>query len=301
MIHLEREWNIAFATSDELPNVQIDDTFGGTSVASNKAMWEIKPRGTVVCGDLDEVLDDLSRLPVDTNNLDAAIVMFAAPTGMEKFLAEIKGLLPDIPICGAGASPDGDRSSEVFPSGDVSILLIADSRYQWKHEWKNLHTVLAEEISVITADSRTIEVVVDKGVKSNAKEWYHKECERLGCSGNEELSLISPAGYNIHTSFDGDRLHTGTDVSGDWLLKRGLLPKAMADRKVEEVLTEGNSLVFGCAGLFGLLSRMPLTKDNTLMGFFHGEVLTAEGMPRFANLMVSSLTIKESRNKNDES
>ena len=291
MIHLEREWNIAFVTSDELLNVQIDDLFGGTCVATNKEMWEIKPRGTVVCGDLAEVLDDLRKLPIDMNHLDAAIVMFAAPTGMENFLAEVKGLLPDIPVCGAGASPDGNGTSVVFPSGDVSILLIADNRYQWKHEWKNLHTVLEDEISVITADSRTIEVVIEKGVKSNAKEWYHKECERLRCSGNEELSLISPAGYNIHTSFDGDRLHTGTDVSMDWLLNRGLLPRATADRKVEETLIESNTLVFGCAGLFGLLSNMPLTKDNTLMGFFHGEVLTTEGMPRFVNLMVSCLTV----------
>ena len=52
-----------------------------------------------------------------------------------------------------------------------------------------------------------------------------------------------------------------------------------------------NAIVFGCAGLSGLLTK-PLT-SSSLGLFLFGEVCTVDGVAEFGNLMLSKLVIKE--------
>ena len=198
---------------------------------------------------------------------------------------------PDVPVCGAGASPDSSGVRKVYPAGkDVSVLLIRDDRYKWQHDWLNLHRVINGKVSPKLVDNRTIKEIVYDGNVTAAKQWYIGECEKLGCSGNEQLSLITSEMYNIHTSFDGEFLHTGTNVFENSLLGLGFLKQDLAGEEIQKACNKKNTLYFGCAGLYGLSGKTPELDSSSLVGFFHGEVLTTKGGPRFANLMISRLT-----------
>jgi Asp/Glu/hydantoin racemase len=83
-------------------------------------------------------------------------------------------------------------------------------------------------------------------------------------------------------------IKSGRDVHEKMVLRR------VAHEKVYDAMqafyNDKDAIVFGCAGLSGLLDK-PLENDS--MGLFlFGEVCTVDGIAEFGNLMLSKLVIK---------
>ena len=113
-------------------------------------------------------------------------------------------------------------------------------------------------------------------------------CDRA-VSDCESITLSDLRGRNIHASFAGERLHTGADLpEGGWLELR-TVSRTDAAKRLAAFCAVPDALVFGCAGLRGLLHAPLPVAPGTLVGFMFGELVTLAGRPQFGNLMAVKL------------
>lgn len=83
-------------------------------------------------------------------------------------------------------------------------------------------------------------------------------------------------------------IKSGRDVQTTMLLRYVSHDKVY--ERMRSFYDDSNAIVFGCAGLSGLLDR-PLD-TNSLGLFLFGEVCTVDGTAEFGNLMLSKLIIQ---------
>ena len=69
------------------------------------------------------------------------------------------------------------------------------------------------------------------------------------------------------------------------------VPQQTVYEKMAAFYDDPNAIVFGCAGLSGLLEK-PLSPPSLGL-FLFGEVCTVDGIAEFGNLMLSKLIIKK--------
>ena len=103
----------------------------------------------------------------------------------------------------------------------------------------------------------------------------------------EHLTLSDMEDVNAHLSCKDGVIKSGRDVHPQMKLRY------VAHEKVYETMRrfydDREAIVFGCAGLSGLLDK-PLDTDSLGL-FLFGEVCTVEGKAEFGNLMLSKLKI----------
>ncbi|MEG1656276.1 MAG: hypothetical protein RR292_02195, partial [Christensenellaceae bacterium] len=61
-----------------------------------------------------------------------------------------------------------------------------------------------------------------------------------------------------------------------------------AIKKAKLFADENNSIIFGCAGLLGMMNEQIITGENSLFGNLFGEIVQLN-KPCFANLMMSKI------------
>lgn len=281
----EREWKIGFNLSGD-----ISGCFGCTAAeAVGGGVWEIVPRGVVLCGGYDEVIKEAEDIAAEGFVPDAVIAFFSRNYRIEATLERLDGIFPEVPFCGGGAAPGTEGVPELYPAnGDAALLLIRDERYAFENRFCDLHDVSTRKIALEGPDSRTITYITD-GERVSACEWLNaiKKAEGYRAESFENVTLTTDEGYNLHLSEEDGRLCTGSDIPGSREVRVGLLTDAMAKTRIDEFLGVPGEFVCGCAGL---RSMVPGVAAKSVCGFLHGEILTAGGRPHFANLMMSALS-----------
>ncbi len=274
-----------------------DGFIAGTDAASNCSVLNHRLFGEVLSGAYDKVLEDLRNRVAEGFRTDAAIVFFAKAPGMEDFLRQAARVLPGVPFGGGGAARlPGEKSGELLPTAqDVNLLLIRDERFHFTNIWRNVHDETGRRVQFRAGGERVILTLRDENTDAPAQDWYAGERIKAGYPEGsfENIALASPEGWNLHASPEGEfALRTGANLPGGGELDVMLVDSRMASERVGDFCAEENCLIFGCAGLQSMMDAPVQVGLHTLAGFLHGEVLTASGNPRFANLMMSGFILK---------
>lgn len=214
----------------------------------------------------------------------AAIVLFGNVGGENAFLAELQKTL-HCPIVGGGAAIDfaTNTSGLITGRGEVAMLLITDERYTYETETLCIHDRILGTCQLALEDPRTI-LTID-GV--DAVEFYNAKRKEFGLADTdfEHLTLSDLRGVNAHLSQLGDKLKSGRNLQETMLLR--YVDHAKVYDTMRAFYDDPDAVVFGCAGLSGILDK-PL--DTRSLGLFlFGEVCMAEGYAEFGNLMLSKL------------
>lgn len=246
---------------------------------------EYAAESTVLTGDYEKLLAGLKEL-LKSKQVYAAVVLFGNAGGENVFMAELNAVL-NCPIVGGGAAIDGATGRSALLTGGApgALLLFTDDRFTYTAETLCIHDKVIKICDVVTADPRTL-LTID-GV--NAGTFLAQKRAELGLADTdfEHLTLSDMDDVNAHLSCVDGAIKSGRDVNSKMKLR------CVAHEKVykttEAFYADEDAIVFGCAGLAGLLDKPLATKSLGL--FLFGEVCTANGKAEFGNLMLSKLKI----------
>lgn len=239
----------------------------------------------VLTGTYETLLADLKEL-LKSKQVYAAIVLFGNAGGENAFMAELCKLLA-CPIVGGGAAIDGATGRTALLTGGApgALLLFTDDKYTYTAQTLCIHDQVIKTCDVVTADPRTVLTIdgVDAGT------FLAQKRAELGLSQNdfEHLTLSDLDNVNAHLSCPDGAIKSGRDVNRQMKLR--YIDHEKVYKTMEAFYADEDAIVFGCAGLAGLLDKPLTTKSLGL--FLFGEVCTVNGKAEFGNLMLSKLKI----------
>jgi len=270
-----------------------DDVFGAATFGFVGAENEREPNavelpheleGDMVCGSYEECLKKIEALP--KREWQVGIVLFGNAGGENAFLRELSTLLP-IPFVGGGAAihPETQETALLTGRGQVAVFLVCDDRYDFEVERENIHYDILGEHEIAFSDPRRIDSIDGQEPCT----WLKREKEKLGlCEADfEHLTFADARGNNAHLSLADGRICSGRDLEKKMYL-RYVSPNSVWER-MQSFYDDENAIVFGCAGLRGILEKN--MKAGGMGLFLFGEVCTKDGESEFANLMLSKLRI----------
>lgn len=239
--------------------------------------------GVVLTGAYSDIFAQLERISA---RIYAAIVLFGNAGGENLFIQKLQKKI-SCPMVGGGAAidPKTGHSALITGGGEAAVFLITDDRYTYQTETMCIHNNILETCHLELDDPRTI-------LKINgydAAEFLANKKKSLGlCETDfEHLTLSDLNHVNAHLSLVNGRVKSGRDLQDEMLLRY------VAHDEVYETMRnfydDPNAIVFGCAGLSGLLDQ-PLQTDSLGL-FLFGEVCTTCTTIEFGNLMLSKLRI----------
>ena len=230
--------------------------------------------------------DILAKIGNISEKIYAAIVLFGNKGGENVFIQKLQKLI-SCPMVGGGAAidPVTGCSSLITGGGDAAIFLITDERYTYKTEMKCIHNNILEVCDLELDDPRTL-------LKINgfdAVEYLAQMKKKIGVPPTdfEHLTLSDLNDVNAHLSLVDGVIKSGRDLQNKMLL-RSVTHEDVYDA-MYEFYDDPDAIVFGCAGLSGLLDCPLTTKSLGL--FLFGEVCTTGASAEFGNLMLSKLRI----------
>lgn len=240
--------------------------------------------GDMVCGSYDECLQRIDAL--GAGHWQVGIVLFGNGGGENEFLRALAERVK-IPFVGGGAAicPQTGRRALISGEGQVAVFLVRDERYDFEVLRENIHHEILGEHRITFTDQRKIDRIDGQDPVS----WLNTEKAKLGLSVDdfEHLTLSDLSGNNAHLSLQEGEIRSGRDLEPRMLLR--YVPKEEVLSRMQSFYDDENAIVFGCAGLRGILPEKLRTKGIGL--FLFGEVCTHEGKSEFANLMLSKLRI----------
>jgi len=250
------------------------------------ASYPVELEGEVLTGSYDTMLEK-AALVARENKVYAAIVVFGNAGGENTFLAKLRQIV-SCPMVGGGAAIDGPtgKSGLIPGDGPGAVFLITDSRFRYQAITQNIHDEILGVCELTYEDPRTILTINGE----DAATFLARKKAEFMLSENdfEHLTLSDMLGVNAHLSSDNGVIKSGRDVHEKMILRY------VSQEKVYDAMSafydDPNAIVFGCAGLSGLLDR-PLATDSLGL-FLFGEVCTVDGVAEFGNLMLSKLVIK---------
>ena len=271
----------------------LDGVFGAATFGFVGAENELEPNaielpneleGDMVFGSYEQCLERIEALP--KRDWQVGIVLFGNAGGENAFLRELSARVR-IPFVGGGAAihPETQEKALLTGRGQVAVLLVCDDRYEFEVKRENIHHDILGEHEITFQDPRKIDAI--DGEEPCA--WLKREKARLGlCEEDfEHLTFADQRGNNAHLSLADGRICSGRDLENKMYL-RYVSPDAVFER-MQSFYDDKNAIVFGCAGLRGILDRN--MKASGVGLFLFGEVCTKDGSCEFANLMLSKLRI----------
>lgn len=218
----------------------------------------------------------------------AAVVVFGNAGGENQFLARLQQFL-HCPIVGGGAAIDGKtgRKGLIPGGGEAAVLLITDERYTYEAVTRCIHDTILETCKLTLEDPRTILTINGE----DAVAFYNRKRQELGLPETdfEHMTLSDLRNVNAHLSIADGKLRSGRDVAETMLLR--CVDHGRVYDTIRDFYEDEAAVVFGCAGLSGILDRPLDTKSLGL--FLFGEVCMADGYAEFGNLMLSKLIIRK--------
>jgi len=252
-----------------------------------KVTFPVSLEGAELTGQYSKILEGTKTL-TKTNDVLAAIVLFGNSGGENQFLKDLQQII-SCPIVGGGAAFDvtTGKSGLIPGGGQAAVFLITDKRYTYTTQTKCIHDEIIEECVLTTADPRTILTIngMDAAVFLSEK----RKLFGLSDTDFEHLTLSDMRHVNAHLSYSGGRIRSGRDVQDKMLLR--YISHEKVYESMREFYDDPGTIVFGCAGLSGILDK-PLDTDSLGL-FLFGEVCTVDGVAEFGNLMLSKLIIHE--------
>lgn len=220
-------------------------------------------------------------------SVHAAVVVFGNAGGENQFLARLQQFL-HCPIVGGGAAIDGKtgRKGLIPGGGEAAVLLITDERYTYETATWCIHDTILETCKLTLEDPRTILTINGE----DAVAFYNRKRQELGLPETdfEHMTLSDLRNVNAHLSIADGKLRSGRDVAETMLLR--CVDHGRVYDRIRDFYEDEDAVVFGCAGLSGILDQPLDTKSLGL--FLFGEVCMADGYAEFGNLMLSKLIIR---------
>ena len=262
-------------------------SLGLPGVCSNEinlvSQYERDIDGVVLCGTYQSVLSNALKLDKE---VFAAIVLFGNVGGENLFMKQLQCII-QCPMVGGGAAidPVNGKSALITGNSEVAVFFITDDRFAYQVVTQCIHDQILDEVTLTTKDPRTILMI--NGV--DASDFLAQKRLELGLNENdfEHLTISDKRNVNAHLSCVDGVIKSGRDV------EEAMVLRYVSHEKVYDAMREfyddENAIVFGCAGLSGLLDQ-PLD-TNSLGLFLFGEVCTVDGVAEFGNLMLSKLVI----------
>ena len=242
-----------------------------------------KLESAALTGTYSEILSGLEQA---RENVQAAVLLFGNAGGENAFLRDLRKILT-CPIVGGGAAIDfATNNKGLIPGrGEAALLLITDDRYTYTTETLCIHDQVLETCHLVLEDARTIRTI--NGV--DAVVFYNEKRRELGLADTdfEHLTLSDLRNVNAHLSIPAGKLVSGRDLQETMLLRYA--DHAKVYETMRNFYDDRDAVVFGCAGLSGILDK-PLDTDSLGL-FLFGEVCMADGRAEFGNLMLSKLKI----------
>ncbi|MBE7002118.1 MAG: hypothetical protein E7421_05440 [Ruminococcaceae bacterium] len=248
---------------------------------------EIPAESRVLTGSYQTLLSDVKAV-TEQQNVYAGIVLFGNAGGENVFMEKLCKLL-NCPLVGGGAAIDGatGRKGLITGGGEAAVLLFTDGNYHYSAETLCIHSNVLQICDVTTADPRTV-LTVD-GV--DAVTFLNEKRAELGLKNTdfEHLTLSDTDDVNAHLSCPDGQIKSGRDVKARMKLR--YIPHEKVYNTMRDFYDDEDAIVFGCAGLSGLLDKPLDTKSLGL--FLFGEVCTVGNRAEFGNLMLSKLKISK--------
>lgn len=248
--------------------------------------YPVALESVMLTGTYPELLEQASSV-ANLRKVFAAIVVFGNAGGENVFLRDLQKIL-SCPMVGGGAAIDGatGRSGLIPGDGPAAVLLITDDRFLYETKTECIHDEILEECVIEMADPRTILKI--NGMDA-AEYLAEKKAEKgLRMTDFEHMTLSDLRNVNAHLSCVDGVIKSGRDLDERMLLRYVSHHKVY--ERMDNFYNDPSAIVFGCAGLSGLLDK-PL-ETPSLGLFLFGEVCTVDGVAEFGNLMLSKLVIR---------
>jgi len=248
--------------------------------------YPVSLAGTVFTGTYSAILAAVEDFS-DKDSVHAGILLFGNAGGENRFLGELQRLI-SCPIVGGGAAIDGPtgRKGLITGGGEAALLLITDDRYTYEAKTQCIHDRILGSCTLELEDARTVKTI--NGMDGVA---FWREQQRiygLKDTDFEHMTLSDLDNVNAHLSIADGKLRSGRDLTETMLLR--CVEQETVYPAMHAFYDDPEAIVFGCAGLSGLLDR-PLHTDSLGL-FLFGEVCYTAGKAEFGNLMLSKLVIK---------
>lgn len=279
-----REWTFRFF----LPGEQIEDdgTIFGLTASETYPKAEMKLKGEVFGGSYYSVLQGLKNFAENAaEKIYGAIILFRENVGNEAFIKDFAVLFPDVPCTGGTAALTAENGPRVLPGdGEVAVMLVGQPA---QITACNVHKKIGE-VS-LSCDGR----YVNKIDGMEASDWYQAQAERYtdGTVCYEQLTLSEDNEKNVHFTERDGRLYANAALDTKKIEVRFATHQDVQTAANAFAGTE-NTIVFGCAGVNTLLDEPVQVAQGSIIGFMFSEVVTMNGKPMFANLMLSKIVLE---------
>lgn len=238
-------------------------------------------KGDVVCGTYEYCMEH-----IPDKKYQAAIVLLGNAGGENAFVHQLAEKIK-APVVGGGAAihPVTGEAAMVTDHQQAAVYLICDDRYDFEVCCENIHHTVLGEHKIGFSDPRQMDTI--DGVDAATWLAHKKENLELSESDFEHLTFSDRNGINAHLSFVDGKIRSGRDLTEQMQLR--YVPASVVYERMHTFYDDPNAVVFGCAGLKGILPE-PLHTEGVGL-FLFGEICTKDGISEFGNLMLSKLRI----------
>lgn len=276
---------LTFATPCAFDSTVLSASFGLSGAPAPDApaacSYPLELQGDLFTGSYEEILNAVH------DGYQAGIVVLGNAGGEDDFIRALQAKA-GCPLTGGAAAidPVTGKAGLIMGGGQAAVYLIRDDRYHISVVSQNIHETILGTHHIETDGPRVFKTIDGE----DALTWYNAQRAKYGIGENdfEHLTFSDTLGVNAHMSLLGGRLVAGRNLEQTMVLR--LVEKEHVFPRMDSFYNEENALVFGCAGLKGILPQ-PILQPVTGM-FMFGEVCTLDGISKFGNLMLSKLLVK---------
>lgn len=239
------------------------------------------PKGVLICGTYEECLKQ-----IPDQKYHVGIVLTGNCGNENEFVNTLSKKL-NIPLVGGGAAINEATGTKSLLTGhnEAALYLINDDAYEYEVLRENIHYDVLSEHNLSFDNPRILKAIDNV----DAATWLHDKKVEMGISPDdfEHITFSDKDGFNVHLSIADGVVHSGADLSPVMQLR--YVPADKVNERMKKFYDDAASIVFGCAGLKGILSEELKTQGLGL--FLYGEICTANERSNFSNLMLSKLRI----------
>lgn len=244
--------------------------------------FPIEPEAIEISGSYETCLREAQQVAGE-ERVRACIALTGNAGNENAFCRSVYSVLR-CPVVGGGAAIDAASATAglIALGGEANLLLITDDRFTIEVDCRNIHSVLScHEMKL--GDVRTLLEIDGK----KAVDWLAGKRAELGLASSdwEHLTCSDLNGINAHLSLQKNRIKSGRDLERTMALR--YVGQADVFGAVQSFYEDQNAIVFGCAGLLGLLERE--IKTEALGLFMFGEICYRNAQVDFGNLMLSKI------------